>query len=65
MVQWPVLPFALGQVLCQQTPSPPLPSFTTSEQLHLFAREAELSGDYELASTYYQEVRELLLFLVK
>ncbi|KAJ6659715.1 hypothetical protein lerEdw1_018430 [Lerista edwardsae] len=46
---------ALNQVLCHQSPSPPLPTFTTSEQLHLFAREAELSGDYELASTYYQE----------
>ncbi|XP_066496470.1 cilia- and flagella-associated protein 70 isoform X1 [Tiliqua scincoides] len=46
---------ALNQVLCQQSPSPPLPTFTTSEQLHLFAREAEVNGDYNLASTYYQE----------
>lgn len=46
---------ALNQVLCQQSPSPPLPSFTTSEQLLLFAREAEQNGDYNLASTYYKE----------
>ncbi|XP_061455849.1 cilia- and flagella-associated protein 70 isoform X3 [Rhineura floridana] len=46
---------ALNQVLSQQTPSPPPPSFTTSEQLRLFAREAQISGDYDLAATYYQE----------
>nr|XP_028562025.1 cilia- and flagella-associated protein 70 isoform X1 [Podarcis muralis]XP_028562026.1 cilia- and flagella-associated protein 70 isoform X1 [Podarcis muralis]XP_028562027.1 cilia- and flagella-associated protein 70 isoform X1 [Podarcis muralis] len=46
---------ALNQVLSQQTPSPPPPSFTTSEQLRLFAREAQNNGDYNLAATYYQE----------
>ncbi|XP_034987278.1 cilia- and flagella-associated protein 70 isoform X2 [Zootoca vivipara] len=46
---------ALNQVLSQQTPSPPPPSFTTSEQLRLFAREAEKNRDYNLAATYYQE----------
>ncbi|KAH0631802.1 hypothetical protein JD844_019629 [Phrynosoma platyrhinos] len=46
---------ALNQVLSQQTPSPPAPTFTTSEQLQLFAREAQTNGDYALASTYYQE----------
>uniref|UniRef100_A0A670K378 Cilia and flagella associated protein 70 n=1 Tax=Podarcis muralis TaxID=64176 RepID=A0A670K378_PODMU len=40
---------ALNQV------SPPPPSFTTSEQLRLFAREAQNNGDYNLAATYYQE----------
>uniref|UniRef100_A0A670K1J7 Cilia and flagella associated protein 70 n=1 Tax=Podarcis muralis TaxID=64176 RepID=A0A670K1J7_PODMU len=43
------------KVLSQQTPSPPPPSFTTSEQLRLFAREAQNNGDYNLAATYYQE----------
>ncbi|XP_044289430.1 cilia- and flagella-associated protein 70 [Varanus komodoensis] len=46
---------ALNQVLSQQSPSPPPPSFTTSEQLRLFAREAQVNGDYDVASTYYQE----------
>uniref|UniRef100_A0A8D2Q3P2 Cilia and flagella associated protein 70 n=1 Tax=Varanus komodoensis TaxID=61221 RepID=A0A8D2Q3P2_VARKO len=41
--------------LNQQSPSPPPPSFTTSEQLRLFAREAQVNGDYDVASTYYQE----------
>uniref|UniRef100_A0A670K4E2 Cilia and flagella associated protein 70 n=1 Tax=Podarcis muralis TaxID=64176 RepID=A0A670K4E2_PODMU len=45
---------ALNQVR-PQTPSPPPPSFTTSEQLRLFAREAQNNGDYNLAATYYQE----------
>uniref|UniRef100_A0A670K6W8 Cilia and flagella associated protein 70 n=1 Tax=Podarcis muralis TaxID=64176 RepID=A0A670K6W8_PODMU len=42
-------------VALNQTPSPPPPSFTTSEQLRLFAREAQNNGDYNLAATYYQE----------
>ncbi|XP_042293784.1 cilia- and flagella-associated protein 70 [Sceloporus undulatus] len=46
---------ALNQVLSQQSPSPPAPAFTTSEQLRLFAREAQTNEDYALASTYYQE----------
>ncbi|XP_058013462.1 cilia- and flagella-associated protein 70 isoform X2 [Ahaetulla prasina] len=46
---------ALNQVLSLQTPSPPLPVYTTLEQLQLFAREAQVNGEYGLASTYYQE----------
>ncbi|KAM3826898.1 cilia- and flagella-associated protein 70 [Vipera latastei] len=46
---------ALNQVLSLQTPSPPPPVYTTLEQLQLFAREAQVNGDYGLASTYYQE----------
>ncbi|XP_063171161.1 cilia- and flagella-associated protein 70 [Candoia aspera] len=46
---------ALNQVLSLQTPSPPPPVYTTLEQLQLFAREAQINGDYVLASTYYQE----------
>ncbi|KAM6423983.1 cilia- and flagella-associated protein 70 isoform 2-T3 [Liasis olivaceus] len=46
---------ALNQVLSLQTPSPPPPIYTTLEQLQLFAREAQVNGDYALASTYYQE----------
>lgn len=55
---------ALGQVLSQQTPSPPPPTFNTAEQLRLFAHEAKINGDYSLASTYYQEVTELLPLLL-
>ncbi|XP_060117001.1 cilia- and flagella-associated protein 70 [Heteronotia binoei] len=46
---------ALNQVLTQQRPSPPPPTYNTSEHLRLFAREAQTNGDYTLASTYYQE----------
>ncbi|XP_034276375.1 cilia- and flagella-associated protein 70 isoform X3 [Pantherophis guttatus] len=46
---------ALNQVLSLQTPSPPPPVYTTLEQLQLFAREAQVNGEYGLASTYYQE----------
>ncbi|XP_054850571.1 cilia- and flagella-associated protein 70 [Eublepharis macularius] len=46
---------ALNQVLTQQSPSPPPPTYNTSEHLRLFAREAQANGDYTLASTYYQE----------
>ncbi|XP_070616887.1 cilia- and flagella-associated protein 70 isoform X3 [Erythrolamprus reginae] len=46
---------ALNQVLSLQTPSPPPPVYTTMEQLQLFAREAQVNGDYSLASTYHQE----------
>ncbi|XP_053131743.1 cilia- and flagella-associated protein 70 isoform X2 [Hemicordylus capensis] len=46
---------ALNQVVSHQSRSPPPPTFTTSEQLLLFAHEAETIGDYTLASTYYQE----------
>ncbi|XP_072839051.2 cilia- and flagella-associated protein 70 [Pogona vitticeps] len=46
---------ALNQVLSHQSPSPPLPTYTTSEQLRLFAQEAQNNEDYLLAATYYQE----------
>ncbi|XP_062999055.1 cilia- and flagella-associated protein 70 [Elgaria multicarinata webbii] len=46
---------ALNQVLSQQSPSPPPPIVTISQQLWLFAREAQVNGDYDTASTYYQE----------
>ncbi|KAJ7305728.1 hypothetical protein JRQ81_010094 [Phrynocephalus forsythii] len=46
---------ALNQVLSHQSPSPPLPTYTTSKQLRLFAHEAQANEDYLLAATYYQE----------
>ncbi|XP_060642269.2 cilia- and flagella-associated protein 70 [Anolis sagrei] len=46
---------ALNQMLSHQSRSPPPPTFTTSDQLRLFAREAQTNGDFALASTYYQE----------
>uniref|UniRef100_A0A8C5WYI1 Cilia and flagella associated protein 70 n=1 Tax=Laticauda laticaudata TaxID=8630 RepID=A0A8C5WYI1_LATLA len=42
-------------IALNQTPSPPPPVYTTLEQLQLFAREAQVNGEYGLASTYYQE----------
>ncbi|XP_025059606.1 cilia- and flagella-associated protein 70 isoform X1 [Alligator sinensis] len=46
---------ALNQVLSQDTAVPTLPTFASCEQLRLFAHEAEVIGDYELASLYYQQ----------
>nr|XP_016854376.1 PREDICTED: cilia- and flagella-associated protein 70 [Anolis carolinensis] len=46
---------ALNQMLSHQSQSPPPPVFTTSDQLRLFAREAQMNGDFALASIYYQE----------
>uniref|UniRef100_A0A7M4FND0 Cilia and flagella associated protein 70 n=1 Tax=Crocodylus porosus TaxID=8502 RepID=A0A7M4FND0_CROPO len=37
------------------TAAPTLPTFASCEQLRLFAHEAEVTGDYELASLYYQQ----------
>uniref|UniRef100_A0A7M4DUJ3 Cilia and flagella associated protein 70 n=1 Tax=Crocodylus porosus TaxID=8502 RepID=A0A7M4DUJ3_CROPO len=41
--------------LNQDTAAPTLPTFASCEQLRLFAHEAEVTGDYELASLYYQQ----------
>ncbi|XP_009949475.1 PREDICTED: tetratricopeptide repeat protein 18, partial [Leptosomus discolor] len=46
---------ALNQLLSEEAASPAPPSRTTQEQLWLFAREAEVSKDYKLASLYHQQ----------
>ncbi|NWI09356.1 CFA70 protein, partial [Crypturellus soui] len=46
---------ALNQVLFEEAADPVPPSCTTDEQLRLFAREAEVSKDYQLASLYHQQ----------
>uniref|UniRef100_A0A7M4DUJ6 Cilia and flagella associated protein 70 n=1 Tax=Crocodylus porosus TaxID=8502 RepID=A0A7M4DUJ6_CROPO len=43
------------KLLSQDTAAPTLPTFASCEQLRLFAHEAEVTGDYELASLYYQQ----------
>ncbi|XP_064376548.1 cilia- and flagella-associated protein 70 isoform X2 [Dromaius novaehollandiae] len=46
---------ALNQVLSEEAAAPTPPSCTTDEQLWLFAREAQVSKDYKLASLYHQQ----------
>jgi len=65
----PFLP-SLGLTLClapyqllSEEAAPPAPlSRMTEEQLWLFAREAEVNKDYDLASLYHQQVKEPLFF---
>ncbi|NXG64176.1 CFA70 protein, partial [Hemiprocne comata] len=45
----------LNQLLSQEVVSPSPPTPLTEEQLCLFAREAELDKDYELANFYHQQ----------
>ncbi|XP_028916853.1 cilia- and flagella-associated protein 70 isoform X1 [Ornithorhynchus anatinus] len=45
----------LNQTMPQDSPGPVLATFTSSEQLRLFAYEAEVNEDFALAATYYQE----------
>ncbi|XP_038599925.1 cilia- and flagella-associated protein 70 isoform X3 [Tachyglossus aculeatus] len=45
----------LNQIMPQDSPGPVLATFTSSEQLRLFAYEAEVNEDFALAATYYQE----------
>lgn len=52
---------ALGKVLALED-QPPIPEpLTDSAQLKHFAKEAEVNGNFDLATKYYQEVRECLL----
>ncbi|XP_065414815.1 cilia- and flagella-associated protein 70 isoform X3 [Chrysemys picta bellii] len=46
---------ALNQILSQESTVVASPTFTSCEQLRLFAHEAEVNEDYALASVYYQE----------
>ncbi|XP_030432928.1 cilia- and flagella-associated protein 70 isoform X3 [Gopherus evgoodei] len=46
---------ALNQILSQESTVIASPTFTSCEQLRLFAHEAEVNEDYALASVYYQE----------
>ncbi|NWX93331.1 CFA70 protein, partial [Nothoprocta pentlandii] len=46
---------ALNQVLSEEAADPVPPSCVTDEQLRLFAHEAEVSRDYQLASLYHQQ----------
>nr|XP_025041181.1 cilia- and flagella-associated protein 70 isoform X2 [Pelodiscus sinensis] len=46
---------ALNQMVSQEHPVTVSPTFTSCEQLRLFAHEAEVNEDYALASVYYQE----------
>ncbi|KFO71236.1 Tetratricopeptide repeat protein 18, partial [Cuculus canorus] len=47
---------ALNKILSEEAAAPPASlSFTTKEQLLLFAREAEADKDYKLASLYHQQ----------
>ncbi|TFK07443.1 Cilia- and flagella-associated protein 70 [Platysternon megacephalum] len=45
----------LNQILSQESTVIASPTFTSCEQLRLFAHEAEVNEDYALASVYYQE----------
>lgn len=47
---------ALGQFLALEDQAPIPKPQTDSAQLKHFAREAEVNGNYELATKYYQEV---------
>lgn len=55
---------ALGQFLALEDQAPIPKPQTDSAQLKHFAREAEVNGNYELATKYYQEVF-ILIILVK
>ncbi|XP_073218710.1 cilia- and flagella-associated protein 70 isoform X2 [Lepidochelys kempii] len=46
---------ALNQILSQESTVVTSPTFTSCEQLRLFAHEAEVNEDYALASVYYHE----------
>ena len=50
----------LGKVLNVEDQSPIPEPLTDSAQLKHFAREAEVNGNFELASKYYQEVQSCL-----
>lgn len=57
-----ILRLAPYQLLFEEA-APPVPVLhMTEEQLWLFAREAEVNKDYELASVYHQKVKEPLFF---
>ena len=48
----------LNKVLSVEDQAPVPEPLTDSAQLKHFAREAEVNENYELATKYYQEVRE-------
>lgn len=54
---------ALGKFLALEDQAPIPKPLTDSAQLKHFAREAEVNGNYELATKYYQEVGILFLFI--
>ena len=49
----------LNKVLSIEDQSPVPEPLTNSAQLKHFAREAEVTGDLELATKYYKEVRTI------
>lgn len=53
---------ALGKYLALEDQAPIPKPLTDSAQLKHFAREAEVNGNYELATKYYQEVGVLFSY---